>query len=143
LIEPQTSTCSSCRGWFTLDVDSFKKILWNCLPTKHPSHNWFGCIMDGRPFNIFFCAIIFKLSKFTCSNLICQSQVSSFTHAFRHLGTFISIFNKNIIFFVMATFAIISSLVSSNVKIWSFILITYLFSNNYPKLNILLFIVGI
>ena len=60
-----------------------------------------------------------------------------------HLGMSVSIFSKNILFFVMATFAIISHLVSSNVKVRSFILISYLFSNNCPKLNMLLFTVGI
>jgi len=38
--------------------------------------------MNDKPFNISFCAIIIKLSKSTCPSLICQSQVSSFKHAF-------------------------------------------------------------
>jgi hypothetical protein len=136
-------TCISFRGWLAIDVDSFGKLLQNCLPIKHSSHNWFRYITDGRPFNISFYAIIFKLSKFTWSNLICQSQVSSFTHVFRHLSTFISMFSKNILLFFMATFAIISPLVLSNIKVQSFILISYPFFSNYHKLNILFFTVGI
>jgi hypothetical protein len=115
-IGSHTSACISYRGWLDLDADSFEKLLQNCLPTKHPSHNWFKCLMDGRPFNLSFCIIIFKLSKFTCLSLICQSQVWYFTHVFRHLDTFISMFRKkNIMFFVMVTFAIIVLWVSSNV----------------------------
>jgi hypothetical protein len=97
LIGPQTSLRISCRDWLALNVNSFGKLLRNYLPTKHPPHNWFGCIMNGRPFNISFCAIIFKLSKFICPNLTCQSQVSSFTYAFRHLDTSVFMFSKNIL----------------------------------------------
>jgi len=128
----------SCRGWLALDVDSFRKLLQNCLPIKHLSHNRFRCIMDSRPFNIFFCAIIFKLSELICPSLTCQNQVSSFTHAFKHLGISVSMFSKNILFFIMITFAIMASWVSSNAKVQSFILISQPFSNIYPKLNILL-----
>jgi hypothetical protein len=80
--------------------------------------------MDGRPFNISNFIIIFKLSKFIYPSIICQSYVSFFTHAFKHLGTFVYMFSKNIMFFVMITFAIIALWVSSNVKVWSFILIS-------------------
>jgi hypothetical protein len=51
-------------------------------------------------------------------------------------------FSKNILFFVIATFAIIAPLVSSKVEVWSFILISYS-SNSCLKLNMLIFIVGI
>jgi len=83
LMGPQTDTCIFCGGWLALDVDFFRKLLWNCLPIKHPSQ-LIWCIINGRLFNISFCTI-FKLSKFTCLSLIYQSQVSSFTHAFRHI----------------------------------------------------------
>ena len=41
-----------------------------------------------------------------------------------YLGISISMFSKNILFFIMTTFAIIAPLVLSNVKVRSFILIS-------------------
>ena len=66
-------TSVSCRGW--LAIDFLGKFMWNCFSTKHLLHNWFEYVMNDKFFSIFFCIIIFKLSKFTCSSssLICQS----------------------------------------------------------------------
>jgi hypothetical protein len=47
LIRLQTSTCIF-YGLHAFDIDSFRKLLRYFLPTKHLSHNWFGCIIDGR-----------------------------------------------------------------------------------------------
>jgi hypothetical protein len=89
----------------------------------------------------FFFVIVFKIPKFICISLICQNQVSSFTYDFKHLSISISMFSKNIMFFVMVTLTIIVPWVSSNVNVQYFISISWSFSNNWFKLNILLFIV--
>jgi hypothetical protein len=89
----------------------------------------------------FFYVIVFKIPKFICISLICQNQVSSFTYDFKHLSISISMFSKNILFFVMVTLTIIVPWVSSKVNVQYFISISWSFSNNWFKLNILLFIV--
>jgi len=80
LIGPQTSTCISSSGFLALEFDSFGKLIRNCFPSKHRSHNWSRWLIDGRPLTIFCFAIKLKLPKFKCPK---RAFLSLFLESFR------------------------------------------------------------
>jgi hypothetical protein len=83
---PHTSLCTNSSGLFAFQLTSLVKLdLW-CLLRTQLSQTSSGWSIWGIPLTIFLLASIFRLVKFRCPSLRCQSHSSLLVMTLKHFA---------------------------------------------------------